>query len=147
MRALPTCAHKAVSKLILYKSMRWGISFDQHNYTDSTSLKSAFTAWSRLPAVQQLKKEQEKYSKLNGDAERNLAVLKALIHEIEDACVGETLSTLKDMRVTSGQATDQVLGSLRQRLQRAIYKINSEAADEMKRRNREVIKLEQAYEE
>jgi hypothetical protein len=98
--------------------------------------------WNRLPAVRQLKKDQEKYTKLCQAAADHLALLKSLIDEIEDGCIQETLACLQDMRVTSDQATETVLYSLRQRLEHVIFSINNEAAVRQTSHNRKVKGLE-----
>src|SRR5260370_18795390 len=72
-------------------------------------------AWNKFPPVRQLKKDQEKYRKLCKEESYHLALLKALVDELEDGCTQETLACLKDMRVTSDLATQQVLTNLHQR--------------------------------
>jgi hypothetical protein len=98
-------------------------------------------AWNKLPAVQRLKKDQEVYSKLRKAEADHLARLKALIDEIEEGCIQETLACLKDMRVTSDLATQPVLTSLHQRLSNVIRHINNEAAAMQTSHNRIVGRL------
>ncbi len=100
--------------------------------------KTGSWLWNRLPAVRQLKKDQEKYTKLCQAEADHLALLKSLIDEIEDGCIQETLACLQDMRVTSDLATQQVLTILRQRLFRVIHRVNNEAANRQMYHNRKV---------
>jgi hypothetical protein len=98
-------------------------------------------AWNKLPAVQRLKKDQELYSKLRKAEADHLALSKALIDEIEEGCIQGTLACLKDMRVTSDLATQEVLTSLQQRLSNVIRRINNEAAAMQTSHNRIVGRL------
>ncbi len=98
--------------------------------------------WNRLPAVQRLKKDQEKYSNLCKAEADHLALLKALIAELEDGCVQETIACLQSMRATADSVTPDVLSSLRQRLSRGIEHINNEAAVAQTLHNRSIRKLE-----
>lgn len=98
--------------------------------------KIASWIWNKLPPVHRLKKTQEKFDQLLREEYAHVALLKCLIEEIEDVCVQETIACLKDMRVTSDLATNQVLDSLRQRLFSVISHINNEAANKQSSHNR-----------
>ncbi len=98
--------------------------------------------WDQLPSVRQLKKDRAKYDQLCMAESDHLAHLKALIAEIEEGCIQETLDCLQDMRATADIATPDVLYSLQQRLSQVIRRINNEAAIAQTMHNRTIRRLE-----
>jgi len=102
--------------------------------------------WNQLPSVQQLKKDRAKYSQLCMAESDHLAHLKALIDELEERCVQETLACLQDMRTMPDFATQDMLYLLHQRLFRVIEHINNEAAVAQTTHTRAIKRLTQGDE-
>jgi hypothetical protein len=90
--------------------------------------------WNQHPAAKELKRTK-KINRLNDEL---YAELTYRLSHIEEVCIEETLQTLQDMRITSEQATNDVIDSLRQRLERHIRSMNKQTGDDIERYNKAV---------